>query len=101
MKLKKGDKVIVIAGKNKGQKGSIEQVISATNKVIVGGVNKAKIHIKPTSTTKGSIVERDMPLHASNVMIVDTKTGKQTRVASKVVAGKKIRIAKKSNEEIK
>ena len=84
MKLKKGDKVIVIAGKDKGQKGTIDTVLNAKNKVIVTGVNKAKVHIKPTSKTKGSIVERDMPLHASNVMLLDEKTGKGVRVSARV-----------------
>ena len=72
----------MIAGKDKGKKGAIDKVINATNKVIVGGINKAKIHIKPTATAKGSIVERDMPLHASNVMLVDAK-GKGMRVSKK------------------
>lgn len=88
MKLKKGDKVIVIAGKDKGQKSTIEKVVTATNKVIVTGVNKAKVHIKPTSKTKGSIVERDMPIHASNVMLLNEKTGKGMRATKRVVEKK-------------
>jgi large subunit ribosomal protein L24 len=79
MKLKKGDNVIVIAGKSKGQTGKISKVVIATNRVIIDGVNKTKRHMKPrASGEKGTTVEKESALHASNVMLVDDK-GKATR----------------------
>ncbi len=102
MKLKKGDNVIVIAGKHKGQKGAITEINTTTNRVIVGGVNKVKRHVKAKKTKeKGSIVESEASIALSNVMLVDPKTGKQTRIGAKMVGDKKVRIAKKSNQEIK
>jgi len=102
MKLKKGDKVIVTAGKNKGETGTVSKIVAETNRVIVDGVNKAKIHVKAKNKNeKGSMVERELPIHASNVMVVDSKTGKGTRVGFKTTDGKKVRIAKKSGQEIK
>ena len=71
MKVKKGDNVIVIAGKNKGQKGKITQVIVATERVIIEGVNKTKRHIKPTSRSeKGSTIEKESSIHSSNVKLI-------------------------------
>lgn len=79
MKLKKGDNVIVIAGKSKGQTGKISAVKTATNRVIIDGVNKTKRHVKPRSTgEKGTTIEKESAIHASNVMLVDSK-GKATR----------------------
>ncbi|HTH93517.1 MAG TPA: 50S ribosomal protein L24 [Candidatus Paceibacterota bacterium] len=102
MKLKKGDNVIVIAGKNKGEKGKIMLVNVATSRVIVEGVNKTKRHIKPASRgEKGSTVEKESALHISNVMLIDDKSGKGTRVGKKVVNGKNVRFAKKSGNEVK
>jgi large subunit ribosomal protein L24 len=102
MKLKKGDNVIVIAGKNKGQKGKITQVNTATGRIIVDGVNKTKRHIKPKSSSeKGSTIEKEAAFHASNVMLIDAKTGKGTRIGKKVVDGKNVRFAKSSGEVIK
>jgi large subunit ribosomal protein L24 len=102
MKIKKGDNVIVTAGKNKGQKGEVTKVISETNRVLVAGINKVKKHIKAKSKdTKGTMVEVEASINASNVMIVDPKTGKGTRIAKKKVGDKMVRIAKKSGQELK
>jgi large subunit ribosomal protein L24 len=102
MKFKKGDNVIVTTGKNKGQKGQILVVLRDVNKVLVEGVNKVKKHIKPkTKDQKGTIVEQESPMNASNVMIVDPKTGKQSRIGKKKVGEKMVRIAKKSGQELK
>lgn len=102
MKFKKGDNVIVVAGKNKGQKGQILSVLRDANKVVVEGVNKVKRHIKPkTKSEKGSIIEKESPINASNVMIVDPKSGKQSRIGKKKVGEKMVRIAKKSGNELK
>ncbi len=102
MKFKKGDNVIVTTGKSKGQKGTVLAVLRDTNKVLVEGVNKAKKHIKPKSKDqKGSIIEKEFPLNASNVMIVDPKTGKASRIGKKKIGDKMVRIAKKSGQELK
>lgn len=102
MKLKKGDNVIVITGKDKGKKGKIVKVFPKENRVVVEGINKTKKHQRPRKTNeKGSILEISMPLHASNVLLVDPKTGKGTRIGKKKIGEKTIvRIAKKSNQEV-
>ena len=92
----------MIAGKSKGQTGKIEVVHTATGRVIVGGVNKTKRHIKPKSKTeKGSTIEKEAAIHASNVMLLDPKTNKPTRIGKKAVDGKNVRVAKKSSTELK
>ncbi len=101
MKLKTGDKVVVIAGKDKGKEGKITKTLRAENKVVVEGVNIAKKHVKPNGQQAGSIAEIEMPIHASNVMIVDPKTKKGTRIGHNTDKnGKKIRISKKSNSNL-
>lgn len=101
MNFKTGDKVVVIAGKDKGKEGKITHVLRAENKVVVEGVNIAKKHIKSNGQTAGSIVSVEAPINASNVMIIDPKTGKCTRIGhSTDKKGKKIRVAKKSNESL-
>lgn len=101
MNFKTGDKVVVIAGKDKGKEGIIKKTLRDSNKVVVEGVNIIKKHIKPNGQTAGSIEEMEAPIHASNVMIVDPKTNKRTRIGHTVdKKGKKIRISKKSNESL-
>ena len=99
-KLKTGDKVVVVAGSNKGKEGKIAKILDS--KVIVEGVNIVKKHLKPKNNNgTGEIVEVEAPIHASNVMLVDPKTKKPTKVKiEKDSKGKKIRISKKSNEKI-
>ena len=97
MNLKKGDKVIVIAGRDKGKSGVIQKVIPERNLVVVEGVNVRKKHQKPTQANpEGSIVEIYAPIDASNVMLEDPKTKKPPRIGHKLVKGKKVRFAKKS-----
>ena len=100
MKLKTGDKVVVVAGSNKGKEGKITKILDS--KVIVEGVNIVKKHLKPRNNNgTGEIVEVEAPIQASNVMLVDHKTKKPTKVrVEKDSKGKKIRISKKSNEKI-
>lgn len=101
MKLKTGDKVIVITGKDKGKEGTITKTLKNENKVVVEGVNIAKKHVKPNGQTAGSIIDIEMPIHASNVMLVDPKTKKATRIGhSTDKNGKKIRVSKKSNSNL-
>ena len=101
MKLKKGDNVIIIAGKDKGRKGKIVRVLADKNKVVVEGTNMIKKHQHPKkSGEKGQMINIAMPIHASNVMIVDPKTGKGSRIGKKKVGDKMVRVAKKSDQEI-
>ena len=97
MNLLVGDKVIVIAGNDKGKTGTIQKVYPKLNRVVVENVNVRKKHKKPTQQNpEGSIVEIYAPIDASNVMLVDPKTKKPTRIGHKEVKGKKVRYAKKS-----
>ena len=101
MKLKTGDKVVVIAGKDKGKEGTITKVLKNENKVVVEGVNVAKKHIKPNGQTAGSIQDIELPINASNVMIIDPKTKKPSRIGHTTDKnGKKIRVSKKSNSNL-
>ncbi len=98
MNLVKGDTVIVIAGRDKGKTGVIQKVIPEQNRVVVENVNLRKKHKKPTQANPdGGIVEIYAPIHASNVMLLDPKTKKPTRIGHKVVKGKKVRVTKKSD----
>lgn len=102
MKLKKGDKVIVTAGKAKGSSGAIVRVLVQKNMVLLDGINLVKRHRRPSAQNrKGQIVDKPMPIHASNVMLADPKTGKPTRV--RIVRGKdgeRTRVAVKSGSEL-
>jgi len=101
MKLKKGDYVIIIAGKEKGKKGKIVRVLPYLNKIVVEGLNLVKRHQRPKkSNEKGQMLKMAMPIHASNVMILDPKTEKRTRIGKKKIDNKMVRISKKSNQEI-
>ena len=101
MNFKTGDKVVVIAGKDKGKEGKITKVLRSENRIVIEGVNVVKKHVKGNGQTAGSIVEMEAPISASNAMIVDPKTGKPTRIGHTVDKnGKKVRVAKKSNSNI-
>ena len=100
-KIKKGDEVIVLTGKDKGKKGKIIRVIPDIRKVIVSDVNKYKKHQKPGNNEPGGIIEKDMPLHISNVAFYDPSTKKGIRLGYAFNKdGKKMRINKKSGKEI-
>ena len=93
MKLKKGDTVVVITGKDKGKQGEVMTVLPAADKVIVSGVNMASKHQKPRrANQQAGIIDRDMPIHASNVMLVHK--GKPVRIGYELRDGKKVRVAK-------
>ena len=101
MNLKVGDKVVVIAGSDKGKEGKIIKTLKAENKVVVEGVHIVKKHQKPNGQETGGILEIEAPIHASNVMIIDPKTKKRTRIGHTTDKNnKKIRISKKSNEKL-
>ena len=97
MNLVKGDKVIVIAGRDKGKTGTIQKVIPEQNRVVVEGINLRKKTNKPSQKNPdGGIIEIYAPIDASNVMLVDPKTKQPTRIGHKEVKGRKVRYAKKS-----
>lgn len=101
MHFKTGDKVVVISGKDKGKEGKIIKVLRNENRVVVEGVNIVKKHIKGNGQQAGSITEVEAAIHASNVMIVDPKTNKPTRIGHSINKdGKKIRVTKKSNSSL-
>ncbi len=101
MKLKKGDNVIIITGKDKGKKGKIARVLVEKNRVVVEDANMMKKHQRPRkSGEKGQMIDIAMPIHASNVMIADPKTGKPSRLGKKKIGEKLVRISKKSGQEI-
>lgn len=101
MKIKKDDEVIVLTGKDKGTKGKVTSVIPTENRVVVEGVNVVTKHQKPTQLSAGGIQKKELPIHVSNVALVDPKEGKATRVGYKVNKdGKKLRVAKKSGETV-
>ncbi len=101
--IKKGDTVVVITGNDKGSKGRVLEVIRKTDRAIVEGVNMIKKHTKPNAKSpQGGIIEQEAPVHISNLMLVDPKTGEPTRVGRKLNDdGKLVRISKKTGEEIK
>jgi large subunit ribosomal protein L24 len=99
MHVKKGDKVMVISGKDKGKTGVILAAFPKKDRIIVEGVNIVKKHSKPSQVNpNGGIINQEAPIHVSNVMPIDPKTGEPTRVGYKVEDGKKVRVAKKSGE---
>lgn len=101
MKIVKGDKVVVIAGADKGKTGIVQAVYPKVNKVVVEGVNVHKRHRKPTqSSPEGSVQEMYVPIDASNVAVVDPKTKKATRVGYKVEKGQKVRVSKASGSKL-
>jgi large subunit ribosomal protein L24 len=101
LKIRKGDKVIVTTGKDKGKQGEVIRTIPSENRAVVRGVNVAKRHQKQTAGQEGGIVSKEMPVHVSNLALRDPKDGKPTRVGYKTLAdGKKVRVAKRSGEVI-
>ena len=100
-KIRKGDKVVIIAGAQKGTVGTVSRVFPEHGRVVVEGAARVKRHLKPTPRMpEGGIIEKDRPIHISNVALVDPSTGKATRVKSGVQDGKKVRIAVKSGTVI-
>ena len=98
--VKKGDKVRVIAGAWKGTEGEVLQVLPKKYKAIVEGANVVKKHQKPTQDSQGGIIEMEAPIHLSNLMVIDPKSGEATRIGRKEVDGKLVRYSKKSGEII-
>lgn len=103
-KIKKGDKVVLLTGRDKGRTGEVIEVRPDDNRVLVRGINMVKRHQKQTAQQEGGIISKESPVHVSNVAIADPKDGKPTRVGFKFVGSgddrKKVRIAKRSGVEI-
>src|SRR5690242_21942698 len=101
LKIKKGDKVVVITGRDKGKTGEVKQVLPAASRVIVDGVNMVKRHTAPSAGNAGGIVEKEASIHVSNIAYVDPKTDKPTRIGYKTLeAGKKVRYSRRAGEII-
>ncbi|WP_110926012.1 50S ribosomal protein L24 [Bacillus massiliglaciei] len=101
MHVKKGDKVVVISGKDKGKQGTILAAFPKKNRVLVEGINIVKKHSKPSQANpQGGIISQEAAIHVSNVMPLDPKSGKPTRVGYKIENGKKVRVAKISGESL-
>lgn len=101
LKIKTGDLVKVIAGNSKGQEGKVQKVYIDKNKVVVEGVNMISKHQKPSAASpQGGIIKKEAPIHVSNLMLVDPKSGETTRVGYRNEDGTKVRFSKKSNEVI-
>lgn len=98
--IKKGDKVLVISGSYKGTEGEVLEVIPKKYKALVDGVNEAKKHNKPSQDNPGGIQDINLPIHLSNLMLLDPKSGERTRVGRRVEDGKSVRYSKKSGEII-
>lgn len=100
-KIKKGDKVIVITGRDKGKTGEVQKVLVAEERLIVSGINLVKRHTKPGPQGNGGIVSKEISIHRSNVALADPKDGKATKVGIQVNKdGKKLRVAKRSGETL-
>ena len=100
-RIRKGDKVVVVAGRDKGRTGEVLKVLTADQRAIVQGVNLVKRHQKPTPRDQGGITEKEAPIHVSNLMHVDPRDDKPTRVGFKVLENdRKVRFAKRSGEII-
>ncbi len=101
MHVKKGDKVKVLSGKDRGKQGTILEAYPKNDRVLVEGVNMVKKHAKPSQDNpQGGILNQEAPIHVSNVLPIDPKSGEPTRVGYEIRDGKKVRIAKKSGEPL-
>jgi large subunit ribosomal protein L24 len=100
-KIKKGDRVVVTAGRDKGKTGEVRQVIPTEDRAIVAGVNLVRRHTRQSAQTEGGILTKEAPIHLSNLAIADPKTGKASRVGFRVLDdGRKVRVAKRSGDLI-
>ncbi|WP_439576022.1 50S ribosomal protein L24 [Phreatobacter sp.] len=100
-KIKKGDRVVVLTGRDKGRTGEVIQVMPKEERALVRGVNVVKRHQRQSQTQEGGIISKESPIHLSNLAYADPKTGKPTRIGFKVLTdGTKVRVAKKSGETI-
>ena len=99
-KIRKGDKVVVLSGKDKGRTGEVLRVMPKDDKALVRGVNQIRRHQKQSQTQEGGIITKEAPIHLSNIALADPKDGKPTRVGFRMDGDKKVRVAKRSGEVI-
>jgi len=99
-KIRKGDKVVVLTGKDKGRSGDVTKVMPKDNKALVAGINMVKRHTRQSQTSEGGIISKEAPIELSNLAIVDPKDGKPTRVGFRMEGDKKVRFAKRSGDLI-
>jgi large subunit ribosomal protein L24 len=100
-RIKKGDRVVVIAGRDKGRAGEVLQVLPKESRAVVRGVNVVKRHQRQTASQEGGIISKEAPIHLSNIAIADPESGKATRIGFRVEAdGRKVRVAKRSGEVV-
>jgi large subunit ribosomal protein L24 len=100
-KIKKGDKVLVLTGRDKGRSGEVIRVMPKENRALVRGINMATRHQRQTAAQEGGLIRKELPIHLSNLALADPSTGKATRVGFKTLAdGRKVRFAKRSGETI-
>ena len=99
-KIKKGDKVVVLTGRDKGKTGEVVQVMPKEERALVRGVNLVKRHQRQTAQQEGGIISKEAPIHLSNLALADPQDGKATRVGFKIHDGRKVRVAKRSGELI-
>lgn len=100
-KIRKGDKVVVLAGRDKGRAGEVVRMMPKDDKAVVRGVNMIRRHQKQSQTQEGGIISKEAPIHLSNIAVADPKDGKPTRIGFRVEKdGKKVRVAKRSGEMI-
>lgn len=101
MKIRRGDTVVVISGKDKGKRGEVERILPRENRVVVGGVNVRTRHARPSQNNQQGLYTFEAPIHASNVMLVDPDTGEPTRVGHRYTdAGQKLRVSRKTGKDI-
>ena len=99
-KIRKGDKVVVLTGKDKGRSGDVTKVMPKDGKAVVAGINMVKRHTRQSQTSEGGIISKEAPIQLSNLSIVDPKDGKPTRVGFRMEGDKKVRFAKRSGDLI-
>jgi large subunit ribosomal protein L24 len=100
-KVKKGDKVVVVSGKDKGKRGEVLRVIPGEQRAVVQGINTVTRHTRPSMQNQGGLVKKEAPVHLSNLMLIDPSTDKPTRVGFKLLEdGTKVRVARRSGEQI-
>jgi large subunit ribosomal protein L24 len=100
-KIKKGDRVVVLAGRDRGRQGEVLKVLPKQNRAVVNGVNMARRHTRPSTTQPGGIEDRELPIDLSNLALLDPRDGKATRVGFRTLEdGRKVRVARRSGEII-
>jgi large subunit ribosomal protein L24 len=99
-RIRKGDNVVVITGRDRGKKGEVLRVIPAENRAIVRGVNVVKRHQRQTARDQGGIVTKELPIHLSNISLAEPSDGKPTRIGFRFVEGRKVRYSKRTGDQI-